>query len=57
MQLGYNGAGEAILFAPELVEGALAFPERGFPIDAGRFQSLAPLRVATVKRTPADQVH
>ena len=57
VQLGYNGAGEAILFAPEWTEGALAFPERGFPIDAQRFQSLAPLKVAMVKRVPADQVH
>ncbi len=57
VQLGYNGAGEAILFAPEWIEGALAFPERGFPIDAQRFQSLAALKVAIVKRVPSDQVH
>ncbi len=57
VQLGYNGAGEAILFAPEWIEGALAFPERGFPIDSQRFGSLSALKVPIVKRVPSDQVH
>jgi hypothetical protein len=57
VQLGYNGAGDAILFAPEWIEGSLAFPERGFPIDAERFKSLSPLKVAIVKKVPSDQVH
>ena len=57
VQLGYNGAGDAILFAPEWIEGALVFPERGFPIDRPRMALLAPLRVPIVKRVPADQVH
>jgi hypothetical protein len=52
VQLGYNAAGEAILFVPELVDGMLAIPERGSALDHGRFASLKQLRVASATRDP-----
>lgn len=45
LQLGYNGAGEAIVFIPEWVDGMLAIPERGSRIDHDRFEYLKRLRV------------
>jgi hypothetical protein len=44
--LGYNGSGQAILFAPELVDGLLAVPETGTAIDHARLQQLKQLKVA-----------
>lgn len=50
VQLGYNGAGEPILFVPELVDGQLALPERGTMIDPARFADLRQLKVPTTTR-------
>lgn len=33
VQLGYNGAGKALVFTPELSGTAIAIPERGTPVD------------------------
>ncbi len=57
VQLGYNGAGEAIVFVPEWWDGTLAFPERGFPVDRATRSALAPLKVAPVSRPPEGQLH
>lgn len=51
VQLGYDGAGNAILFVPELVDGALGVPDRGTRIDRARTGKLARLKVAV--GTPA----
>jgi hypothetical protein len=46
VQLGYNGAGRALLFVPELADGAIAVPDRGTPIDDAALAQLVALRVA-----------
>ena len=46
VQLGYNGAGRALLFVPELSQGAIAVPDRGTPIDDAVLAHLVALRVA-----------
>ena len=46
VQLGYNGAGTALLFTPELGGGAVQIPERGTPVSDAAFQHLALLKVA-----------
>ena len=46
VQLGYNAAGEAILFVPEWTPAGLAFPEQGSQLDPGRVSKLSPLKVA-----------
>jgi hypothetical protein len=45
VQLGYNGDAEAILFVPELVEGAVALPARGTVVAADALARLRPLKV------------
>jgi len=50
LQLGYNGAGEAIVFVPELIESMLAVPERGSKIDAKNFEHLKLLKVPLSQR-------
>jgi hypothetical protein len=55
VQLGYDGAGQPILFVPELIAGRMETPERGLRIDEGRIAELAPLVVAS--RTPAEPGH
>ncbi len=45
LQLGYNGAGRAIVFEPEWRTDGLGFPERGQMIDDAAFASLVPLIV------------
>ncbi len=57
VQLGYDGAGRPILFVPEWIGAALSFPEKGFPLDAARLKSIAPLKVPIVERVPGEQVH
>jgi hypothetical protein len=47
VQLGYNGHAEAILFLPELVDGALALPAEGSLVGPTQLEKLAPLKVAT----------
>lgn len=43
VQLGYNGAGRALLFIPTLQRGALVTPERGTLIDDEALAALVPL--------------
>ncbi|MCC6746149.1 MAG: hypothetical protein IT371_00735 [Deltaproteobacteria bacterium] len=45
VQLGYNGQAQAILFTPELVDGALAIPATGTIVDRTRLAKLAALKV------------
>jgi len=54
VQLGYDGAGRAILFVPELVDGVLGIPARGTRIDRERIGQLAALRVP-VSPSPRDR--
>jgi hypothetical protein len=49
LQLGYNGAGRALLFVPELSGDAIAIPERGTLIDDAALANLVALQV-TEKR-------
>lgn len=46
VQLGYNGAGRALLFVPELSGGAITIPERGTLLDDAVLTNLVPLRVS-----------
>lgn len=46
VQLGYNGAGQALLFVPELGGSAVQIPERGTPISDKAFGHLTALKVA-----------
>jgi hypothetical protein len=46
VQLGYDGAGEAILFVPELTAAGMTLPARGSRVAADRFSALALLKVA-----------
>lgn len=46
VQLGYNGAGRALVFVPELGAGVLAVPDRGTLIDDIALANLVALRVA-----------
>lgn len=48
VQLGYDGAGRAILFQPEIVAGQLAIPSTGTRVDRDRLAHLARLRVPAV---------
>lgn len=65
VQLGYDGAGEAILFVPELSPAGMALPTRGSRIAADRFGALAQLKVAEAHtqaptsgpRTSRDMLH
>ena len=45
VQLGYNGAGRALLFVPELAGGAITVPERGTLIDDAALSKITQLRV------------
>jgi hypothetical protein len=45
LQLGYDGQARTILFVPELVQGALAFPMRGTRVDGSKLARLRPLKV------------
>jgi hypothetical protein len=49
LQLGYNAAGEAIAFVPELVDGMLAVPTRGSRVEPAVFDKLRQLRVPVVQ--------
>jgi hypothetical protein len=52
VQLGYNGAGQALLFMPELGTGAIRMPDRGNLIDDVSFTHLVAL---TVREAPRDK--
>ncbi len=45
VQLGYNGAGRALLFVPELSSGAITVGERGSLVDDAALDNLALLKV------------
>jgi len=44
VQLGYNGAGRAIVFVPEYVGGAITVPERGTVLDDASLPHLVQLK-------------
>lgn len=46
VQLGFNGAGDPIVFVPEWTSAGLSFPEQGFPLDPERASKLELLSVA-----------
>lgn len=50
VELGYNGAGQPILFVPEWIDGMLAMPERGSIIDPANLARLGRLKVASTRR-------
>jgi hypothetical protein len=52
VQLGYDGAGQAILFVPEIVDGLVTLPERGTRIDREAVASLAALQVPVIHTEP-----
>ncbi|MFM2152457.1 MAG: hypothetical protein RL199_892 [Pseudomonadota bacterium] len=52
VQLGYDGAGEAILFVPELTPAGLTLPTRGSRVAVDRFSSLALVKVAEARTPP-----
>jgi hypothetical protein len=53
LQLGYNGAGRALVFVPELGSGAIAIPERGTLIDDAALDNLVALQVSERREDPA----
>lgn len=57
VQLGYNGEAQPILFVPELIDGLLAIPERGTPIDDAALGKLKQLKVPTVAAQHGGHVH
>jgi hypothetical protein len=46
VQLGYNGAGQALLFVPELGAGTITVPDRGTHINDAALIHLVALRVS-----------
>jgi hypothetical protein len=46
VQLGFNGNGRALVFAPMLGAGGIALPDRGSVVDDGMLKNLQPLKVA-----------
>jgi hypothetical protein len=56
VQLGYDAAGQAIVFVPEIVDGMLAAPEQGSRIDHDQLPNLKLLKVA-VNQRDASPVH
>lgn len=45
VQLGYNGSAEAIVFVPEMIEGALALPAEGTMVSEDQLGKLTALKV------------
>lgn len=45
VQVGYNAQAEAIVFVPELVDGALAWPAEGTRVSPEQLGKLSPLKV------------
>lgn len=56
VQLGYNGAGKALLFLPELVNGAIGVPETGSLVDDTTLTSLVALSVNERKDEKRDDL-
>ena len=46
VQLGYNGAGKALVFFPELTNGAIRTPDRGTFVDEANLANLVRLKMA-----------
>jgi hypothetical protein len=46
VQLGYNGAGKALVFIPELAGGVISVPERGTFVDENVLENLVLLKLA-----------
>jgi hypothetical protein len=44
VQLGYNGAGKALVFIPELAGGVIGVPERGTFVEDAAFENLVLLK-------------
>jgi hypothetical protein len=57
VQLGYNGDAEAILFLPEMIEGALALPATGTIVDDWKLAKLQPLKVPVGDAPVHEQVN
>lgn len=51
VQLGYNGAGRALLFLPELARGVIGVPERGTMIDDDALANLVALKLNERQQT------
>ncbi len=49
VQVGYNGDAEAIIFVPEVEDGALVFPDEGTFVEDWKLNNLRPLKVAEVE--------
>ena len=45
VQLGYNGAGQALVFVPELAPGGIAIPDRGTFVEDDALTNLVALRM------------
>jgi hypothetical protein len=45
VQLGYNGAGKALVFIPEFAGGVISVPERGTFVDDAALEHLALLKM------------
>jgi hypothetical protein len=56
VQLGYDGAGTAILFVPSVIDGAISVPLQGMRVDRDRLGHLALLRIpnASVRASAED---
>lgn len=55
VQLGYDGAGQALLFVPEWTAHGLAVPERGNLLARGLMSRLAALKTAEAADAPKRQ--
>ena len=51
VQLGYNGAGRALVFMPELTPHGITLPERGTLVDDDVLANLDPLRLVETSAT------
>jgi hypothetical protein len=54
VQLGYDAAGQAIVFVPEIIDGMLAVPTQGSRIDHEQLAHLKQLKVAVNDRDTAN---
>lgn len=57
VQLGYNGAAEALLFIPKWTAHGLSFPEVGQKIDEDRVDRLAALKVVEERASANGTLH
>jgi len=54
VQLGYDAAGQAIVFVPEVVDGMLAVPQQGSRIEHTNLQYLKLLKVPRSQTQPGE---